>query len=1032
MNISDRFIDKPIMTTLVMVVIIAFGVVSYTKLPISSLPSVDYPVLQITAYYPGASPATMASTVASPLESECMQINGLESIISDNESAQTTITLTFSLNRPVDLVAPDVQAAISRAQNNLPSDLPSPPTYSKNNPSDKPILFLNVSSDTMNPGDLYDYANRYIAKRINMIEGVSKVDIYGSKTAIRIKIYPEKLASFQLGLDEIAAVLKTGTASIPGGQLNGDYRAFSIEPQGQLLKAKDYGQLIVAYRNGRPIRLSDVAACVDSVNNEWVDIRYGDTANGKVLPKCVFMAISRVAGANTVALSQRIQDTLDGIRKQIPASIALDVFYDGAEPIKESISDVEQTIVIAIALVVIIIFLFLGRIRETLIPSITLPIAILATFIIMLASNFSLDILSLMALVLSVGFLVDDAIVVLENTVRHIEAGLPPIQAAKKSMGEISTTVISTSVALVIVFVPLVFMGGVVGRNFKEFALTVIYAIVASTLLALTLTPMMCSRILKAEGGKHKTRIQEVIDRVIGGLIESYGRMLHWTLRHKIISLLIWAACIAGTLGLFMILPKSFLPPGDSGLVMGMMVMPQGVTTEQMAAYERQVSAVLLQHPAMEKVLTVIGFNSGADQSQGYVYAKLKPAHDRPSIDDAIDDMQKKLYPIPNGMTFLMAMPVLKLSAGGEATAMGSKYSYTLRGNDRDQLYSVAAKLEQKMRTLPGFIGIQSSVKLNLPQLDIHLYRDRASTLGLTAKDIEYALALAYAGGRVTTYHTDNDQYDVVAQLDDAKSKLPADLSSIYMRSSLTGKLVPLSSVADWIQDVGPVAVPHSQQMDSATLSFSLAPDMPLGNATKALTEAARAILPPEISGALQGEAQEFEEAVSSLAFLMLVAIFLMYIVLGILYESYIHPFTVLTTLPVAAFGGLGALVLFHQELSLYAYIGIFMLLGIIAKNGIMMVDFAIQEKEAGKNSFDAIYNACLIRFRPILMTGISSIMGAMPIAVGYGADGASRIPLGLIIVGGLAFAQIITLFVTPGIFLYMDVVQKRFASHET
>ncbi len=1026
MTLPELFIRKPIMTTLLMVVVSVFGVYCYLQLPVSSLPTVDYPVITVTASYPGASPETMASTVATPLENQCMQINGLQSIISDNRFMSTTITLTFDINKNVDLVAPDVQAAISRASSLLPPDLPSQPTYSKTNPSDKPIMYLMVSSDTLTLGQLYDYANRMIAKRINIIDGVSQVNIYGSKGAIHIQVDPEKLAAYDISLAEISQAIQSGTVQVPGGSLNGKYHTYSIQPFGQLQHGADWEPVIVAYRNGAPVRMGDIANCIDSLDSDQMDTRYGLPPQNLVRYDSICLAISRQSGVNTVQLARNIRNEVDKIRQEIPGSVHLDIMYDGSGPIVESIDDVQTTILIAIGLVVLIIFLFLGRVRETIIPSMVLPIALLTTFIIMQIANFSLDTLSLMALVLSVGFLVDDAIVVLENTVRHIEHGLKPIPAAIRSMTELTGTVISTSVALIIVFVPLVFMPGVVGRNFKEFALTAVFAIIASTLLALSLTPMMCSRLLKDTGGQ-KNRFQKVIDKVINALIARYGVALHWTLRHRWLAIVAWVVCIGGAGLVFSILPKDFIPPGDSGTIFGVIMTPLGASSEQMQEYQTRVQALLMQNTNIANCATITGTSPGADQSSGYIIVCLKPRDQRPPIDEVANALNAQFYMLPNGMVFMQPIAVLKLSTGGEATASGANYSYTMRGSDRDVLYATADKLQARMYTLPGFQGIQTSVKLNLPQLNVNLNRDRASTLGITAQEIETTLALAYAQGRVTIFSTDSDQYDVDLEVLKKDQRLPPDLNKLYLRSSLTQKLVPFASIVDMVPDVGPQNVPHLQQMDAATISFNIDPKVPLGDATKALNKAAQEILPPEVTGQVQGQAQEFEEAIQGLVVMLGVAIFLMYIVLGILYESYIHPFTILTTLPVGAFGGVLTLLLFNSTLNLYAYIGMFTLLGIIAKNGILMVDFAIEEKATGKSAFDAIYNACLIRFRPILMTGMSTIFGTLPIALGYGADASSRIPLGLIVVGGMVFAQVITLFVTPGIYLYMEAIQERF-----
>jgi HAE1 family hydrophobic/amphiphilic exporter-1 len=1031
MNISDVFIKKPITTTLLTVVVVVMGVSAYFGLPVSSLPNVDSPVMTVSASYPGASPQTMASAVAGPLENELMSINGLQSIISDNTAGNTKITLNFELGKSVDLMAPDVQRAISAAQENLPSDLPSPPTYDKDNPSDQPVMYIMVTSDTLTPGDVYDYAYRYIGKRLSMIEGVSKVDKYGSKMAIRIQVHPEKLSSLGLSMADVQQAIKAGTSSLPGGSIDSGAHTFSIEPQGQLRHAAEFEKLIIKYVDGAPVYLRDVADCEDSIGNDKVSVRYGLTKHDKVWSGGTCLPVSRSPGANTVAVVQRINQTLDELRKEIPGSVQIDVLFDNSVSIVESINDVQTTIVVAIILVVLIIFLFLGRLRETFIPTFVIPVALLGSFIVMLPLGFSLDNLSLMAMVLSVGFLVDDAIVVLENTVRHVESGLKPIPASVKSMRELTFTVISTSISLIIVFVPLVFMAGVVGRNFQEFALTVIIAIVCSTLLALSLTPMMCSRILKPTAG-HETMTQKVVGHLITGLTNKYAIALKFVLNHKWLSIIMWALCIGGTVMIFQRLPKDFIPPGDTGCAYGVMMTPMGSSYKDMDALALQVESIVMANTNVKNVLTVANPSLGADKSTGYIVLALHDK-DRAPIDAVLQQLNIAFSQLSGGMVFLQPVPLMNLSAGGESTASGSKYSYAMRSNDRDLLYEMADKLEAKMRTLEGFQGIQTSVKLNLPQLNVNLDRTRASTFGISSQDILNALMAAYAQGRVTTFYTDNDTYNIIPQFVDAKSKYPVDLRTIYVTSPLTGEDVPLSTLVTWEETVGPQNVPHSQQLDSATISFNLAPGVPLGNATKALEAAAAEILPATVSGQLQGEAQEFQEAIKSLVVLLGVAVFLMYIVLGILYESYIHPFTVLTTLPVAAFGGVATLMIFGATCNLYAYIGLFMLLGIIAKNGIMMVDFAKQhlEENPGSTGFDAIYNACLIRFRPILMTGMSTIMGTMPIALGMGADGASRIPLGLIIVGGMLFAQVVTLFVTPGIYLYMQAIQEHMGSEK-
>ncbi len=1035
MTFSEVFIRRPVATTLITIVISVFGVWAYFQLPVNSLPTVDYPVIQVSVYYPGASPGTMASAVATPLENEFTQINGLQSMISDNREGSTTINLTFGLDRSVDLIAPDVQAAITRAQSNLPDDLPNPPTYEKYNPSDHPIYFVTLYSDLLTHGELYDYANHVVARKISMLDGVSKVQVYGAKRAVRIQFDPKQLTAYQIAMQELAAVLKTGTVNIPGGSLNGPQHTFTIEPQGQLRTAKEYAELIVAYRNNAPVRLKDVAQCVDSVENDLVDIRFGN-AGGVEHDKCVVMPISRVSGANTVEVADRIVKALEDARKELPQSIVIETMFNGGKPIRESLTDVQTTVVIALILVVLVIFFFLGRIRETIIPTTVLPVTLLGTMIVMLVHDFNIDTLSLMGIVLAVTFLVDDAIVVLENTVRHLEGGMKPIPAAVQSMKEITFTVISTSVALIIVFTPLVFMSGAVGRNLREFALTVIYAIIISTVVALTLSPMMCARIIKQH--KEPNAVQRWITATINGLVDYYGRALHWQLRHKWVALVAWVLCILGTAVLYVALPKTFLPPGDSSFVWGAMIMPQGASTDQMRAFQTKVAAVIrAETNIVEQVGDVTGISPGADQSMGYIFIRLRPPGQRPPIDQVVQSFMGKLFMIPDGFCFLQAMPVLKISSGAESTEAGSDYAYQVMGLDRDAVYQAAQQLEMQMRGIPGLYNIQNSVKLNMPRLSVAIDRDRASALGITAAQIEEALSLSYAGGYVTQFTTEQDQYQVIAEVANDYQLLPENLSSLYLRSSALGTLVPLSSVTRWTEDAGPQNIPHAQQHEAATLSFSIAPGVPLGYATKAIEAKAAGLMKTGISGKFIGDALEFNRSIASLGILILVAIFLKYIMLGVLYESYIHPFTILTTLPVAVFGGLLFLFVCHfwtpaSVMSLYAYIGIFVLIGLITKNGILMVDFALQRLAEGKNSYDAIHDACLVRFRPILMTGLCAILGAMPIALGYGADAESRIPLGIVVVGGMIFAQVITLFVTPSIYLYMERIQERFFKPRT
>jgi len=1016
------------MTMLVMVVVLLFGMAAFFKLPISDLPVVDYPVITVNVSYPGASPETMAKTVASPLENQFTQIPGLKTMISDNTEGQTKIYLTFVLDRSVDLAAPDVQAAIQRATANLPTDLPQPPSYTKTNPSDVPIMYLMVNSDTLTPGQLYDFGNRVIGERISMVDGVSQVQVFGAKTAIRVQLNPNKMAAYKIGINEVAQAVNNGTVTIPGGSLNGDVRTFSIEPQGQLLTAKDYEPLIVAYRNNAPIRLRDIGTCIDSIDNDVVNLDYVKVGEG-VRSGTVVLAISREGGSNTVTLAQDIRSLVAQLQKEIPGSVHLTIFHDKSDFIVSSIDDVKLTILIALFLVILIIYLFLGKLSDTIIPSVTLPLSLVATFMVMYAFHFSLDNLSLMGLILSVGFVVDDAIVVLENTVRLVEEGMKPLQAAIESAREITFTIISMTLSLAVIFVPLVFMGGTVGRIFREFAVTVVMAILCSGVISLTLTPMMCARMLQEKGKTKETLLQKFVTNFLNRVIHGYGTSLKWTLKRPLTTLIAWIVCFVGTIMLFFSLPQSLLPEGDSGFIMGGLLVPLGTSTTKVRQFQKGIDQIALKDPAVNRFVTITGMSPGADQSTGFFFCVLNPPSERKvTIQKVVGRLRAKLSRLTQGFVFMQPVPSLRISTGGESTATGSKYSYVLTGPDQEKLYKTALDFERTMKKLPGFRDVQNSVKLNLPQLNINILRDRASTFGFTAQDIEEALMLAFAQGKLTTFKTDVDIYNVIVELDKKFQKNPENLSHIYLHSRTTGGLVPLSAIASWEQVVGPQDVPHFNQLNSATLSFNIEPNIPIGVATKALDKAAAQKFPPGVNGFFQGEAQQFKDAVASLGILILIAIFIKYIILGILYENYVHPITILTTLPVATFGGLLTLFFFKSELSLYAYVGLFMLLGIVAKNGIMMVDFAnanLQKKDT--TDFDAIYEACLVRFRPITMTGLAAIMGAIPIALGFGADGASRRPLGLIVVGGLIFSQVITLYVTPGLFLYMQKFQSKF-----
>jgi HAE1 family hydrophobic/amphiphilic exporter-1 len=1013
------------MTAVLTLSVILFGVMAYFQLPVNDLPAVDYPVIQVTVGYPGASPDTIANNIATPLERQFMQINGLEVVTSRSTQGVATFTLQFSLDKNIDAAATDVQTAISQATGSLPSDLPSPPTYSKSNPNDQPIMYIAMVSDSVTPGQLYDYASTNVGQRLSILPGVSQVNVYGTKSAIRIKANPAAMWARDISIDDLNNAIKNGTSYTGAGQLDSATGTAILRPQGQLESAEQYANLIVGGTNNAPIYLRDVATIKDSVQDERVNMRFW--VRGRSVPSAtVIVAVNRRAGANAVEVAKSIYQVLPQISTELPGSIFITPIYDRSQSIVHSVTDVQVTLIIAFVLVVIVIFAFLGRVTDTLIPVVALPLSLLITFIAMRGLGYSLDNLSLMALTLAIGFLVDDAIVFLENTVRRMERGEKPFEAAISSAKEISFTIMSMTISLAAVFIPLVFMSGLVGRIFREFAITIVIAILASGLVSLTLTPLMCARLLSQRGeGSSKTWMERVIGGIEKRILAFYGGSLWWFLRHRWISPVIWIICLAGTIWLFVLIPKTFLPPGDSGVIFGAFIAKEGSSPKQMREYQDRVDEMLRSDPNVVTDFTLIGATGFLAANQGITFTFIGAPDNRRPIPVVTAEMMGKLNTIPGLMTFLRPFPVLEISTGVTSQQQG-QYAFTVSGANPSQVYEVGQRLMGKMMEYPGFLSVSSDYYNNTPNLNIDIRRDQAKTYGVSEAHILSLLRTAYSQNYSYLIKKPEDQYQVILEMDDSVREKPEDLSLLYIKSDDGRKLVPLRELVTWREVLGPQTVNHLNQFTSMSLFFNLKPGVALGDATNYITKSAAEIVPQGVRAELQGEAQTFSNTVSSLTILMALAVFVMYVILAILYESYVHPLTVLSTLPTALVGGLLTLIVFGQEASLYAFVGMFMLMGIVKKNGIMIVDFARHRVEAGEAADKAIHDASMDRFRPILMTTLAAVFGAVPIALGYGADGSSRRPLGLVVVGGLIVSQFITLYITPVIYLYLEQFQEN------
>jgi len=1022
-GLSDIFIHRPVMTTLVMFGILLFGITGYRLLPVSDLPNVDFPTIQVTASLPGASPETMASAVATPLEKQFSTIAGLDSMTSSSRLGTTQIVLQFNLSRNIDAAAQDVQAAISVAQGNLPDDMTNPPSFKKVNPADKPIIYFALTSPTLPLSDLDEYGQTLLAQRISMVGGVAQVLVYGSqKYAVRIRLDPGRLANKGIGLDEVALAVRQGNVNLPTGTLDGPHVSYTVQATGQLKNAAAYMPLIVAYRNGSPVRLEDLGVVLDSVENNRTAAWYVDATHND---RSVILAIQRQPGTNTVKVAGNVRKLVSTLQKQIPASVSLHVLYDRSVPIRDSVNDVKLTLILALVLVVMVIFLFLRNLSATVIPSLALPMSIIGTFAVMYYLGYSLDNLSLMALTLSVGFVVDDAIVMLENIVRHMELGEETFSAALKGSREIGFTILSMTLSLAAVFIPVLFMGGIIGRLFHEFAVTIAVAILISGFVSLTLTPMLCSRFLNPPSHERRSAIYDASERVFNKMLNIYEKGLKWSLHHRRLVMIFSGIILLATVYLFVAIPKGFIPSEDRSAIFAFTQAAEGISIDAMLEHQQAVAAVIRQDPNVESFFSTAGARGSSTSNTGIAFMHLKPRSQRKySADQVIEQLRPKLAKIPGIMSFLQNLPPIQI--GGRLTK--AQYQVTLQGADTEELYKYAPIMEEKMHSLEGLHDIVSDLEIKNPQVTVDIDRNKAAVMGVTAEAIENTLYYAYGSREISTIYTRNNTYQVIMEVETHFQRDPSALSLLYVRSR-DGQLVPLNTVATISQDLGPLSINHinhTGQAPSVTLSFNLNPDFPLSKAISLVENLARKTLPASISTSFQGTAEAFRSSIAGLGLLLLMAILVIYMVLGILYESFIHPITILSALPFAGFGALVTLLLFRIDLSIYAFVGIIMLVGLVKKNGIIMIDFALEaERKEGKGPVEAIHEACIVRFRPIMMTTMAALMGTLPIALGFGAGAESRRPLGLAVVGGLLFSQFLTLVVTPIFYVYMDDFQS-------